>query len=212
MRIGSASKSFSAFAVLQLVEEGKVQLDDRVIKYLPEVTLDDSRWKEVTIRQLLSHTSGIPNPIIVPPANNLKAGVERLSDWRLQANPGEKYYYSNANYWIIALLVEKISEQEFSEYLKQKLFSPLGMDDSLANVNSGDLVVGLPRGYVTVYGKAMPWSELEAMNMGAGSIISTASDMGKWLSMQTNEGKSERRRAITIKRIIRRILFSTTWK
>ncbi|MER2237648.1 MAG: serine hydrolase domain-containing protein, partial [Psychrobacillus sp.] len=101
MRIGSASKSFSAFAVLQLVEEGKVQLDDRVIKYLPEVTLDDSRWKEVTIRQLLSHTSGIPNPIIVPPANNLKAGVERLSDWRLQANPGEKYYYSNANYWII---------------------------------------------------------------------------------------------------------------
>ncbi|MER2009706.1 MAG: serine hydrolase domain-containing protein, partial [Psychrobacillus sp.] len=51
--------------------------------------------------------------------------------------------------------------------------------------------VGLPRGYVTVYGKAMPWSELEAMNMGAGSIISTASDMGKWLSMQTNEGKSE---------------------
>lgn len=191
MRIGSASKSFSAFAVLQLVEEGKVQLDDRVIKYLPEVTLDDSRWKEVTIRQLLSHTSGIPNPIIVPPANNLKAGVERLSDWRLQANPGEKYYYSNANYWIIALLVEKISEQEFSEYLKQKLFSPLGMDDSLANVNSGDLVVGLPRGYVTVYGKAMPWSELEAMNMGAGSIISTASDMGKWLSMQTNEGKSE---------------------
>ncbi|MCR2823735.1 serine hydrolase domain-containing protein [Lederbergia panacisoli] len=189
MRIGSASKSFTAFAVLQLVDEGKIKLDDPVINYLPEVKLDDSRWKEVTIRQLLSHTSGIPNPIIVPPANNLKAGVERLNDWMLQSNPGENYYYSNGNYWVLALLVEKVKGIEFSQYLKQKVFSPLGMNDSLTTVNSGDLVQGLPKGYVTAYGTAIPWTELEAMNMGAGSIISTASDMGKWLMMQTNEGK-----------------------
>ncbi|MGG0655483.1 serine hydrolase [Rummeliibacillus pycnus] len=190
MRIGSVSKSFTAFAVLQLVDEGEVQLDDPVIKYLPEVKLDDSRWKEVTIRQLLSHTSGILNPTIVPPASNLKAGVERLNDWKLQSNPGEKYYYSNGNYWVLALLVERVSGIEFSQYLKQKVFSPLGMNDSLTTVNSGDFVKGLPKGYVTAYGAAMPWTELEAMNMGAGSIISTASDMGKWLSMHTNKGKS----------------------
>jgi len=191
MRIGSASKSFTAFAVLQLVDEGKIQLDDPVIKYLPEIKLDDSRWEEVTIRQALSHTSGIPNPTIVPPASTLKAGVERINDWKLQSNPGENYYYSNGNYWILALLVEKVSGIEFSQYLKQKVFSPLGMNDSLTTVNTGDFVQGLPKGYVTAYGTAMPWTELEAMNMGAGSIISTASDMGKWLSMQTNEGKSE---------------------
>lgn len=190
MRIGSASKSFTAFAVLQLVDEGKIQLDDPVINYLPEVKLNDSRWKEVSIRQLLSHTSGIPNPVIVPPASNLKEGVERLNDWKLQSNPGEKYYYSNGNYWVLALLVEKVSGIEFSQYLNQKIFSPLGMNDSLTTVNTGDSVQGLPKGYVTAYGTAIPWTELEAMNMGAGSIISTASDMGKWLSMQTNEGNS----------------------
>ncbi|MCG7343730.1 beta-lactamase family protein [Sporosarcina sp. ACRSL] len=190
MRIGSASKSLTAFAVLQLVDQGEIQLDDPVINYLPEVKLDDSRWRGVTVRQLLSHTSGIPNPVIVPPASTLKAGVERLNDWKLQSNPGEKYYYSNGNYWVLALLVEKVSGIEFSQYLKQKVFSPLGMNDSLATVNSGDSVQGLPNGYVTAYGTAIPWTELEAMEMGAGSIISTASDMGKWLSMQTNEGKS----------------------
>jgi CubicO group peptidase (beta-lactamase class C family) len=190
MRIGSTSKSFTAFAVLQLVDEGKLRLDDPIIKYLPEVKLNDSRWKEVTIRQVLSHTSGIPNPIIVPPASNLKAGVERLNDWKLQSNPGEKYYYSNVNYWVLALLVEEVSEIQFSQYLKQKIFSPLGMDDSLTTVNSTDFVQGLPKGYVTAYGTAIPWTELEGMNMGAGSIISTASDMGKWLSMHTNKGKN----------------------
>lgn len=190
MRIGSASKSFTAFAVLQLVDEGKIQLDDSVINYLPEVKLNDSRWKEVSIRQLLSHTSGIPNPVIVPPASNLKEGVERLNNWKLQSNPGEKYYYSNGNYWVLALLVEKVSGIEFSQYLNQKVFSPLGMNSSLTTVNTGDSVQGLPKGYVTAYGTAIPWTELEAMNMGAGSIISTASDMGKWLSMQTNEGNS----------------------
>ncbi|WP_281364175.1 serine hydrolase domain-containing protein [Thermoactinomyces mirandus] len=135
-------KSFTAFAVLQLVDAGKIQLNDPVVKHLPEVKLDDPGWSQVTIRQLLSHTSGIPNPTIVPPANNLKAGVDRLHDWKLQPNPGEKYAYSNANYWILARLVEETSEMEFSQYLKQKLFSPLGMNDSLTAVNSGDSVQG----------------------------------------------------------------------
>ena len=190
MRIGSVSKSFTAFAVLQLVDDGKVELDEPVVKYLPELQLDDPRWKEVTIRQLLNHTSGVPNPIIIPPATNLKAGVERLNVWELQSGPGEKDFYSNANYWALALLVERVSEMEFSQYLKQKIFSPLGMNDSLTAVNSGDFVQGLPKGYVTAYGTAMPWTELEQMSMGSGGIVTTASDMGKWLSMQTNEGKT----------------------
>src|SRR5699024_2756432 len=98
MRIASVSKSFTAFAVLQLVDEGEIKLDDPVVNYLSELTIDDSRWDQVTIRQLLSHTSGIPNPTIVSPANNLKAGVDRLHDWKLQSQPGDKYAYSNANY------------------------------------------------------------------------------------------------------------------
>jgi CubicO group peptidase (beta-lactamase class C family) len=156
LRIGSVSKSFTAFAVLQLVDEGKIRLDDAVVNHLPDVQPDDPRWGEVTIRQLLSHTSGIPNPTIVAPANDLEAGVERLHDLKLQSDPGEKYAYSNPNYWILAYLVEKVSGIEFADYLEKKIFSPLEMDDSLTAVNSGDSVEELPKGHVTAYGTAIP--------------------------------------------------------
>lgn len=188
MRIGSVSKSFTAFSVLQLVDEGKINLDDPVVKYLPELTMDDSRLQKVTIRHLLSHTSGIPSPTIVPPANTVKEGVERLHDWKLNWPPGDKYSYSNPNYWILARLVEVISGMEFPQYLKQKIFSPLGMNDTLSAINSGDPVKGLSQGHITAYGTALSWSELEQMFAGSGGIISTAEDMGKWLSMHTNEG------------------------
>lgn len=190
MRIGSASKSFTAFSVLQLVDEGEVNLDDPVVKYLPELKMDDARLKKITIRHLLSHTSGIPSPTIVPPANTLKAGVARLNDWKLKWQPGEKYSYSNANYWILARLVEVTSGMKFQEYLKQKVFYPLGMYDTMSAINSTDYVEGLPQGYISAYGGALPWSELDQMFAGAGGIISTADDMGKWLSMHTNEGKN----------------------
>lgn len=191
MRIGSVSKTFTAFAVLQLVEQGKIQLDEPVVKYLSTVKLDDPRWKDVTIRQLLSHTSGLPNPTIVAPANTLKEGVKRLQDWKLQSDPGTKYAYSNPNYWLLAFLVEKVSGMDFVDYLNQQVFQPLGMHDSFTAINSGDFVKGLPKGYVTAYGTAIPWKELEKMFMGSGGVVSTASDMGKWLSMHTNQGKNQ---------------------
>lgn len=190
MRIGSVSKSFTAFSVLQLVDEGKIKLDDSIVKYLPELTMDDARLQKVTVRHLLSHTSGIPNPTIVPPANTLKDGVARLHDWKLKWQPGDKYLYSNPNYWILARLVEVTSGVEFPQYLKQKIFSPLGMNDTLSAINSGDPVMGISQGYITAYGTALPWSELEKMFAGSGGVISTAADMGKWLAMHTSEGKN----------------------
>lgn len=190
--LASGTKPFTAFAVLQLVDEGKIKLDEPVVSYLPELNLDDPRWNQVTVRQLLSHTSGLPNPTIVAPADTLKAGVERFQDWKLQSEPGEKYFYSNANYWTLAYLVEQMSGMEFNDYLTQKVFLPLEMHDSISLVNSGEMdEIGIPRGYVTLYGTAIPWTELEKMFSGSGSIFTTAHDMGKWLSMHTNEGKNE---------------------
>ncbi|WP_077212719.1 serine hydrolase domain-containing protein [Bacillus dakarensis] len=189
--IASGTKPFTAFAVLQLIDRGKIKLDDPVVNYLPELTLDDVRWKKVTVRQLLSHTSGLPNPTIVAPAYTLKEGVDRLRDWKLQYEPGEKHYYSNANYWTLAYLVEQVSGLDFNAYLTKNVFLPLGMEDSISAVNSGDIVekLGIPRGYVTLYGTAMPWRELEKMFSGSGSIFTTASDIGKWLSMHTSRGE-----------------------
>lgn len=192
--IASGTKPFTAFAVLQLVDEGKIKLDDPIVKYLPELKLDDERWEKVTVRQLLSHTSGIPNPTIVAPANTLNEGVGRLHDWKLQSSPGEKYSYSNANYWALAYLVEEISGMGFNDYLTRNVFSPLGMNDSISVVNSEDITkkLEIPRGYVSLYGTAMPWTELEQMLSGSGSIFTTASDMGKWLAMHTKDGKNEK--------------------
>lgn len=190
IRIGSVSKTFTAFAVLQLVDEGAIKLDDPVVRHLPELTMDDRRFQQVTIRQLLSHTSGIPNPTIVPKADTLEKGVKRLQQWKLQSNPGDRYAYSNANYWILAGLVEKVSDIEFAAYLDKKIYSPLGMNNSFSPVNSGDTIPGLPQGYVTAYGTAIRIAEMEKMFSGAGGIVSTAADMGKWLSMHTNDGVS----------------------
>lgn len=171
MRIASVSKSFTAFSVLQLVDEGKINFDDSIVKYLTELKMDDFRLGKVTIRHLLSHTSGIPNPVIVPEADTLKERISDMHDWKLQWNPGEKFAYSNANYWILARLVEVISGMEFSKYLDEKIFSPLEMNDTLSIVKSTDSVQGLPRGYITAYGSPLPWSELEQMFSGSGGII-----------------------------------------
>ncbi|WP_084786756.1 serine hydrolase domain-containing protein [Bacillus tuaregi] len=196
--LASGTKPFTAFAVLQLVDEGKIKLDDPIINYLPEITVDDARWKQVTVRQLLSHTSGLPNPTIVAPAKTLKEGVERFHDWKLQTDPGEKYNYSNANYWTLAYLVEQMSGMEFNDYLTEKVFTPLEMKDSVSAVHTSELEgeLAIPRGYVTLYGTAMPWTELEKMFSGSGSLFTTANDMGKWLAMHTNEGKNEAGRQI----------------
>lgn len=190
MRIASVSKSFTAFAVLQLVDEGKVILDDSIVKYLPELTMEDSRLQQVTIRHLMSHTSGIPNPTIVAKADTLEEGVNRMRDWKLQSDPGHQYAYSNANYWILAQLVEKVSGHTLAHYLNMKLFAPLGMDDTRSVINADDPIPGLPRGYVTAYGTAIPVQELKTMVSGAGGVVSTAADMGKWLAMHTRGGVS----------------------
>lgn len=188
MRVGSASKSFTAFSVLQLVDEGKIRLDDTVAAHLPELTMNDVRFREITIRQLLSHTSGIPNPTIVPSAKSIEEGIRRLEGWKLMWNPGEKYNYSNPNYWVLARLVEVVSGLPFEDYLKQNIFIPLGMNETLSTINTSDEVEGLSQGFVTAFGTAFPWTELEQMYAGAGGVITTASDMGKWLSMHMNIG------------------------
>src|SRR5699024_3347141 len=94
LRVASVSKSITAFAVLQLVDDGKIDLDSPVTSYLPELELDDERIDEVTVRQLLSQTSGIVTPTVFPPASTPREGVARVRDWQLSSKPGTEYAYS----------------------------------------------------------------------------------------------------------------------
>ena len=193
MRLASGSKPFTAFAILQLVEEEKIELDKPISYYLPDTIIGDSRWNKVTVRHLLCHTSGLPNPTIVSRADTLQLRVDSLKGWKLKSTPGEIYTYSNANYWVLAHLVEEISGMNFDSYLKNKIFKPLEMDNTISVTNSQDKVNGLEYGHISIYGKSFPWTELDQMLCGAGGIVTTASDMGKWLSMHLNKGRTENR-------------------
>lgn len=188
LRVESVSKSFTAFAVLQLVDDGQVDLDQPVQQYLPTFELGDPRAADITVRQLLSHTSGLPSPTIVPPAADLEQGVKRLGDWELTSDPGSTYRYSNANYWVAALLVQEVSGEPFNDHLRDDVFTPLEMTNSFGVTTTREPVDGLPRGQVTAYGGALPVPELDAMVAGAGHVVSTAHDMANWLAMQSRAG------------------------
>ena len=186
MRIGSVSKSFTAFAVLQLVDAGAVGLDVPVAAYVDDFVMDDPRAADITVRQLLSHTSGIPNPVIVGPADSPAEGVARLHDWALAAEPGTSYRYSNANYWVAARLVESVSGTPFADYLEREVFTPLGMDATESVTTSRQPVDDLAQGHVTAYGLAFSAREHEQMDAGAGGVVSTAHDMAAWLAMRAS--------------------------
>src|SRR5699024_2107964 len=117
---GSVGKAVTAVAVLQLVDDGVVGLDDPVVRHVPGFELADGRQGEVTVRQLLSHTSGIPSPVITPPAHDLAEGVAALRDLELASDPGRVYSYSNANFHLSARLVEEVAGAPFGEHLDDR--------------------------------------------------------------------------------------------
>lgn len=134
-QLASVSKTITGVAVLQLIEEEKIGLDDFVSLFFPSFP-----YNNVTVRNLLSHTSGIPDytkldPIYYPDANQYLNNEEALNAI-VQANqplgfsPGTKFRYNNSNYAILAYLVEKVSGERFPEYVKNHIFSPLKMNNS----------------------------------------------------------------------------------
>lgn len=188
MATGSVGKHMTAFALLQLVDDGSVDLDDPVIEHLPEFALDDERVSDITIRHLLSHTSGLPSPVIVEPADDLSEGVQRLQDWQLETDPGQQYSYSNMNYHVAGRLIENVAGLPFAAYLEENLFQPLGMADTRSVDTTSADDPGLQDGHVTAYGTAIPLREMEQLIAGAGGVVSTAEDQARWLAMLTNDG------------------------
>jgi len=189
LAIGSVSKPFTAFAVLQLVGAAEVELDAPAVSYLPELQIGDERASRISVRHLLSHTSGLPDPVIVPPAETLEQDLAHLGDWTLQSDPGTSYAYSNYNYRIAARIVEVVSGTPFATYLEQEVFEPLGMT-STRSVNTRDDDAALDTGHVTAYGLSLPVREMDLMIAGSGGIVSTAEDMARWLAMQTDQGRT----------------------
>ncbi len=182
--IGSISKQFTAAALLMLQEQGKLSLDDKVGKYIPDLT----RANEVTIRQLLSHTSGYqdywPQDYVMP--SMLKPTTARaiMDEWAkkpLDFEPGSTWQYSNTNYVIAGAIIEKVSGMPLMEFLQKKVFAPLKMS-SVADIDKARLGDTDPTGYFRYgIGPLHPApKEGPGWLFAAGELAMTASDLAKW--------------------------------
>ncbi len=148
--IGSISKQFTATAILLLQEEGKLSLNDSVARYLPDLT----RAGEVTIRQLLSHTSGYqdfwPQDYVMPAMLQPVTSRNILNEWAhkpLDFDPGTRWQYSNTNYVIAGMIVEKVSGMPLFQFLRERVFTPLDMK-SATDIDQGKLGEGDATGYI----------------------------------------------------------------
>ncbi|MGB8886852.1 MAG: serine hydrolase domain-containing protein [Candidatus Korobacteraceae bacterium] len=182
--IGSISKQFTATAILLLAEEGKLSLDDPVSKYVPGLT----RGNEITIRELLSHTSGYQDywpQDYVPPLMLQPISAEGIMDrWArkpLDFDPGTKWQYSNTNYVIAGVIVEKVSGMPLLQFLSQRVFTPLAMK-SVADTNENKLPPTDPGGYLRyALGPPRPApKEGRGWMFAAGELAMTAADLARW--------------------------------
>ena len=185
MRVASLSKSFTAAAVLTLVDEGRIALDRPVTAYLPEFRMADPRAAAVTVRQLLNQTSGLSDRTVDIGATQMAADltgyVAALRPGRLAAPPGTHWEYCNVNYDVAARLVEVVDGRPFPEAMQERVFKPLGM--------AGSSIGGTPvDGYISLFGVWVARPELPGFRGGAGGVVTTAADMGRWLISQTGNG------------------------
>lgn len=182
--IGSISKQFTAAAILMLQEQGKLSLDDKVSKFIPNLT----RANEVTIRQLLSHTSGYqdywPQDYVMPMMLQSVTAQKILDTWArkpLDFEPGTKWQYSNTNYVIAGVIVEKASGMPLLQFLREKVFNPLGMK-SIYNTDEAKLGETDPAGYLRyALGPPRPApKEGKGWMFAAGELAMTAQDLARW--------------------------------
>jgi D-alanyl-D-alanine carboxypeptidase len=182
--IGSISKQFTAAAILLLQEQGKLSLDDKVGKYVPDLT----RANEVTIRQLLSHTSGYqdywPQDYVMKPMLEPTTAQKIMDTWAkkpLDFEPGTKWQYSNTNFVIAGVIIEKAAHMPMLQFLQQKIFAPLGMT-SVLNIDQEKLTESDPTGYLRyALGPLRPSpKEGKGWLFAAGELAMRAEDLAKW--------------------------------
>lgn len=184
-KIGSISKSYTALAILQLLEQGKVDLDAPVSQYLADY---EGPGAVATVRQLLTHTSGIPNYTALPEAapimswvvNSREDIVALFRDKPLEFEPGSNYSYSNSGYYLLGLIIEAVSGQDYFEYLKANVFQPLDLNATYPGAYE-QIVPLQARGYLVTqegFANAAPTPQLTPFS--AGTLEASAVDLVKY--------------------------------
>ena len=183
-RIGSLTKAFTAAAILQLEEKGLLNVDDELQKYIS----DYPRGNEITIRNLLTHTSGIPNHTEFEDFNKERRVfkydiMETISTFKskpLEFNPGEKFNYSSSNYILLGFMIEQVSGLSYAEYIKQNIFEPLKMSNS-GFENPVRIIKNFAQGYCLVSNEIEKAKFRDMSNAHAsGALYSTIEDLYLW--------------------------------
>lgn len=184
--IGSTAKSFTALAIMQLVDGGKIDLDAPVRRYIPWFKLaDEEAAAKLTVRHLLNQTSGISTTaafgVKVDPDASLETYVRELAKVKPTAAPGALFQYSNANFSTLGLIVEVVSGQSYGEYVQQHILAPAGMKHSYIAQDEAARN-GLASGYQYLFGFPVARTfPQKVSDIPAGFINASANDLGQYL-------------------------------
>ena len=179
---GSVGKQFTSAAVMLMVEEGRLALEDSITQYLPDAP---ASWKPIRVRHLLTHTSGIPDYAVDTFDYRHDATEEQLTKMayalELQFEPGAKYEYSNTGYLLLGVIIHKVSGQFYGDLLAERVFRPLGMSTARV-ITEADIVPYRAAGYQLVDGqvKNQDWVAPSLNTTADGALYLSALDMVAW--------------------------------
>ncbi|OWA34927.1 hypothetical protein B9G55_14390 [Saccharibacillus sp. O16] len=200
LAIGSTSKSLTALAVMQLVEQGKIKLDAPVTDYLPDFRLADAAQSaRITVADLLNQTSGLSTydgiAFLARGDGTIMQHIQRLREVVQTQPAGAGYQYSNLNYNILGAIVQQVSGQSYGDYMEQQIFRPLGMSHSFSSPERAQAAMAEtsdlrpPSGHQSLFGLSVPTRQGEhSATVPSGYLVSTAEDMSKYLLMQMEGG------------------------
>ena len=178
---GSVGKQFTATAVMMLVEAGKINLDDKINKYFTDAP---ETWKNITVRNLLTHTSGLGD---YPEDFDFRRDYKEDDLYKiikavpLDFQPGEKWQYSNLGYVLLGILIHKVTGKFYGDFLRERIFQPLGMTTARI-ISESDIVPNRAAGYQIVSGelKNQDWVAPSLNTTADGALYLTSLDMAKW--------------------------------
>ena len=209
--LASVTKPFVATAVMQLAEQGKVDIDAPVTRYLPYFTMKDPRAASITVKQLLTHTAGMPDVTNYHwerpeyDDESLERYVRGLADSTLVFAPGTAWQYSNIGFEVLADLIAKVSRQPFEAYMQREILTPLGMTHStllMTDVDSANLARGHERANAgkPVLSSVYPYNRRHA---ASSTLHSNVIDMLRWAAANLKKGELDGHRIISVAAIDR---------
>jgi CubicO group peptidase (beta-lactamase class C family) len=183
-RLGSITKQFTGMAITMLQERGKLSVDDSLCKYVAECP---AAWKPITVKHLLTHTSGVPNYTSFPdfakttilPITNAEM-IATLKEKTLEFKPGEKFAYSNSGYYLLGEIIEKASGKSYTDFLQENIFTPLGMKQTGYD-SPLKIIKNRAAGYARQGGQILNASYMDmSVPYAAGALYSTTGDLLLW--------------------------------